>query len=215
MAEDKDKKQSFAEIVKRLSGAFVPVSTEPPPVPAETLEAVATRMSNFGYEMSEQALQILLEYLRGYNLWLCGNVGVGKTFFFDCMNKYRNAKGLYPIAKLSMIETQGWTMEDARDWAQENEERDALIDDVGAEPVLNHYGEKVEVFPYLLEKRMQLTRRRTHLTSNLGPADILKRYERRVADRFAQMFKMVEIKARKSRRQVAPWVKAREGSVMI
>ena len=147
-------------------------------------------------------------------MWLCGNVGVGKTFFFEVMSKLRISQGNAPIIKLSMLETQGWSMEDALRWTQENSQSDVLFDDVGAEPLLNHYGEKIEIFPYLLEKRMQVASR-THLTSNLGAADILKRYERRVADRFVQMFKMVEIKAKKSRRKLAPWKINEEGLAVL
>jgi len=214
-ARDSPKENNvFADIVKQLAQSFVPNEVQAPTIKPETLKLFAEKMSEKGYEMTEASLKILNEYLKGYNLWLCGNVGVGKTFFFTCMSRVRKARGLSPIVKLSMIETQGWTMEDASEWARDVEDYDVLIDDVGAEPMLNHYGEKVEVFPYLLEKRMRISGQRTHLTSNLGPTDILKRYERRVADRFAQMFKMVEMKCKKSRRKLTLW-KRPEGSEVV
>lgn len=86
-----------------------------------------------------------------------------------------------------------------------------VIDDVGTEPLMKSYGQEAELFPYLLEKRMQLTGKRTHLTSNLGPQDIKKRYGERVADRFVQMFKMEPLKAKKSRRVLRPWKASKNG----
>lgn len=74
---------------------------------------------------------------------------------------------------------------------------------------------KAEVFPYILEMRMKISGRRTHITSNLGPADILKRYDRRVSDRFVQFFKMEQIKARKSKRTLAPWNPSKSGEGML
>ena len=209
------KNKVLAEIVKKVAASFMPREVKPVQIRASTLEFYAKKMAEQGYEMSEASLQILCEYLKGYNLWLCGNVGVGKTFFFQCMSRIRVMRNMSPIVKLSMLETQGWTMEDAAEWVRDMIEYNVLIDDVGAEPKLNHYGEKVEVFPYLLEKRMQVSRLRTHLTSNLGPADILSRYERRVADRFVQMFKMIEMKAKKSRRKLAPWKGSENGAEVL
>lgn len=208
------KKDAFADMVKKLAESFVSAEVKPPQVKESVLEFYAMKMVGLGYEMSRTSLQILCEYLKGYNLWLCGTVGVGKTYFFETMSRLRRAREMEPIVKLSMIETQGWTMDDASQWAREAAECDVLIDDVGAEPMLNHYGEKVEVFPYLLELRMQ-TRMRTHLTSNLAPKDILRRYDRRVADRFVQMFRMVEIKSKDSRRKLAPWKMSKDGSCVL
>ena len=157
----------FADILGRVEEAFVPQENKEPEIKASTLEGWAKRMSGSGYQFTEETLKILLQYLKGYNLWICGNVGVGKTFFFDCLNRIRRSYDSDRIVKLSMIETQGWTMEQAAEWALDYADYDVLIDDVGAEPLLNHYGEKVEVFPYLLEKRMNRTRCRTR---HLGTA---------------------------------------------
>ena len=206
------KKSALSNILGRVLEAYVPQAHTEPEIADSVLEEWAKRISAQGYEFTEETLQILKHYLQGYNLWLYGNVGVGKTYFFDCINKIKRARDSARIIKLSMIETQGWTMEDAAEWARDYADADVVIDDVGAEPLLNHYGEKIEVFPYLLEKRMSRTRCRTHMTSNLSAKDILKRYDRRVADRIAQMFKGCEIKAKQSRRRNAPWIK-HEGPV--
>ena len=208
------KKDAFAEMVKKLAESFVPAEIKPPQVKESVLECYGRKMSELGYEMTKTSLQILCEYLKGYNIWLCGPVGVGKTYFFETMSRLRLARNMDPILKLSMLETQGWTMDSAAQWVRDTAEYDVFIDDVGAEPMLNHYGEKVEVFPYLLEERMR-TRMRTHLTSNLAPKDILRRYERRVADRFVQMFRMVEMKSKDSRRRLAPWKASENGAEVL
>ena len=211
MADDNVKPAAqnvFAEMIERLAKEMVaPVKT--PNVTVAAVEEMAKKMISVGYEMTQGSLSILADYLKGYNLWLCGNVGVGKTFFFDCISRIRREKGLYPIIKLSMIETMAWKMDDARDWVEEAEDRDVLIDDVGTEPEMSSYGMKAELFPYLLEKRMQNTRRRTHMTSNLGSRDILKRYDVRVSDRFVEFFKMEKIDEKKSRRHLKPWKAAK------
>lgn len=207
MAESKN--DAFSEVVKRLVSEMVKPSVLPS-VKANVVEAIGLQMVKAGYEMSEWSVGVLTDYLKGYNLWLCGNPGVGKTFFFDCINTVRTARGINPIRKLSMIETQGWTMDIARQWTDETQCDDLLIDDVGTEPEMNSYGVKAELFPYLLESRMGL-RKRTHLTSNLGVANIKKRYGIRVIDRFVQFFKMEQYpetvggKKTGSRRKLAPW----------
>ena len=194
----KDMKTMFAEMADRLAKKYQPKDKEPPGVKSSVVEMVAGQMAERGYEMTPKALEILTDYLKGYNLWLCGNVGVGKTFFFEVM-----------------IETMGWTMDNARDWAVSYKDDDVLLDDVGSEPVMNSYGVKAELFPYLLEKRMQLTNRRTHITSNLGPKDILARYDVRVSDRFVQMFKFERFESKKSRRETRPWKTPRHGGGLL
>jgi DNA replication protein DnaC len=102
-------------------------------------------------------------------------------------------------------------MDTAREWVEDNQDYDVLIDDVGTEPLMKSWGQEAELFPYLLEKRMQLCRR-THLTSNLGILDIKRRYGERVVDRFVQVFKMETMKAKKSRRVLKPWKRGENGN---
>jgi len=212
----KDKKTMFEEMAEKLSKQFPAQEQKAPKIGARLVQMIAGQMAKRGYDMSPKAIEIVTDYLKGYNLWLCGNVGVGKTYFFDVMSRVRQEeKGLPPIVKLSMIETMGWTMEMAREWVMSHNDDDILLDDVGSEPVMNSYGVKAELFPYLLEKRMQITRKRTHITSNLGAKDILSRYDVRVSDRFVQMFKCEKFESRKSRRETRPWKPPRQGAGML
>lgn len=208
------KNDKLVDILDRVVKSVVKDSAEPPKVSTAAVEMFAKNMAGQGYDLNADTLGMLVDYLKGYNLWLCGNVGVGKTFFFECISKVRASMGYSTLVKLSMIETQGWTMDNAREWIADNDDRDVVIDDVGTEPLMKSYGQEAELFPYLLEKRMQLSRR-THLTSNLGIIDIKKRYGERVADRFVQFFKMEVMKAKKSRRVLRPWRKiAKDGCVI-
>ena len=206
-----DNKNEFAAIIEKVAKGMEKKVQGPPTVRKSVVEDYARLMMGFGYDLTPDTMAILVDYLKGYNLWLCGCVGVGKTYFFDIMNKIRLSKGSDPIKKLSMLETQGWTMSTARDWADDSREFNVVIDDVGTEPLMKSYGQEAELFPYLLEKRMQLTGKRTHLTSNLGILDVKKRYGERVADRFVQMFKLEQMKAKKSRRVLRPWKVSKNG----
>lgn len=219
--KEKDKapeKNNISSVIDRLVSAIV----KPPPPPRvslKTVEDVGMRMVSFGYQMSEWSVKVLVDYLKGYNLCLRGKPGVGKTFFFECMSKFRISQDKSPIVKLSMVETQGWTMEMTRDWVDETRDYDVLIDDVGTEPIeMVSYGQRVDLFPYLLEKRMQLTGNRTHMTSNLGDNDIFKRYGWRIWDRLRQMFKIHDFPNEiggvetKSRRSAKPWKRVRDGA---
>lgn len=214
-AKKKIKPMTFKEMLGRLSGAAQKSVEVKPTVSAAVLETTAKGMMKFGYEFTEDTLKILGDYLRGYNLWLCGCVGVGKTFFFDCLSKVRQSRGMDGIVKLSMIETQGWTMDIARDWVHDMRDKDVLIDDLGTEPLMKSWGQEAELFPYLLENRMRLEERRTHLTSNLGIVDVQNRYSKRVSDRFVQYFKMEEMKAKKSRRILRPWKTSENGAGVL
>lgn len=205
----------LSEIIDRLAKQYSAPEQKEPVIRASVVESYALKMQNLGYEMSKETLSMLANYLKGFNLCVMGSVGIGKTFFFECINKIRSGAGMYPIVKLSMIETQGWDMTDARDWADDTRERDVLIDDIGTEPKMKSWGQEAELFPYLLEKRMQLTTCRTHVTSNLGLVDIRNRYGERVSDRFIQMFRPVKLTSKTSRRNQRPWGRSKAGAVVL
>lgn len=209
----KAEKDALAEMTDRLVGQMVAPAVLPV-VKLSCVEAVGSQMVKLGYEMTPWSVEVLTWYLKGYNIWLCGKPGVGKTFFFDTMNRYRASRDYESIRKLSMLETQGWTMDIAREWAMDNMAHDVLIDDVGTEPEMSSYGMKAELFPYLLEMRMG-SDRRTHITSNLGAGDIKKRYGQRVSDRFVQFFKMLACADGKSRRKLQPWRTVKSGAGVI
>lgn len=210
-------KNDFAAIAEKVANEQVKRSNSEPELKQCVLEKFACVMAQVGYDLTPNTVEIMSDYLKGYNLLICGLVGVGKTYFFDCINRIRKSRGFGPIIKLSMIDTQGWDMDTARDWIFSHKGEDLLIDDVGTEPKMKSWGQEAELFPYLLEKRMQLTNRRTHLTTNMSMDEMKARYGLRVRDRFDQMFKIEVITSRKSKRKqsLRPWLIADNGQGTI
>ena len=130
-------------------------------------------------------------YLKGYGLWLCGKVGTGKTLFFRMLKPMRVAvrqTGTPPrIAIFPLLRTLGMSVDDLNAILDEHQYDELVLDDAGAEPLFNFYGDKMEILPYILDKRME-SPCRTHMTGNLTPKEMGRRYGARVADRFVEMF---------------------------
>ena len=49
------------------------------------LRAKAKAMAGRGFEHSAKTLEVLEAYLQGYGILLSGGVGVGKSYFFECV----------------------------------------------------------------------------------------------------------------------------------
>ena len=95
-----ESKSTFGGILERLVKTVVRKAENPPVVKESVVEWYAQRMMEYGYDFTAETLGVLADYLKGYNLWLCGNVGVGKTYFFDCMNRVRQQRQFSQIVKL-------------------------------------------------------------------------------------------------------------------
>lgn len=206
MGENAESKASFASVMEHLAASMVKKAEVDPVLKVSVLESYAKRMTSYGYEFTPKTLKVLADYLKGYNLMLCGQVGLGKTFFFECMSKVRLSMNYGAIEKLSMVETQVWTLDMVREWVDETRNSDIVIDDLGTESSkMVNFGQEYSLFPYLLEKRMQLSHRRTHVTSNYDAKELMAKYGQRVGDRFIQMFKEEIFAPRRSRRVSRPW----------
>jgi DNA replication protein DnaC len=173
----------------------------------ELVEDYSRLMAEQGYDLAPEIVDALSWYLKGYNLLISGCVGTGKTYFFKCLSDVLKLKKLPSIHRLTMIKTQGWDMEQASNWIEEMKDCDVLLDDVGTEPCMSSWGQKAELFPYLLEMRMMNHDHRMHITTNLSIGEIINRYGERVGDRMVQMFHSIKIKQTSSRRKQKPWVK--------
>lgn len=155
------------------------------------VKALASDMSRRGYRPSASSLAALEAYCKGYGLWLDGGVGVGKTMFFRCLRPFPLKSGARPeIAILPMVRTIEMTVEEIREWLDFNRRNEVVLDDIGAEPVFNHFGGKFEILPYILDKRLD-SPCRTHMTGNMDPRRVAERYGSRIIDRFAEMFTRV------------------------
>lgn len=131
-----------------------------------------------GYIHTAESLVALEKYMQGYSLLLTGAVGTGKTFFFQSLGQ--------DLLIISLIGLSGWKLDEIETMLLNNQERDVVFDDMGAEPPVSDYGVKQEIVPLILEKRYYL-RRRTHFTTNFNAEQIQARYGVRVIDRIYGM----------------------------
>jgi DNA replication protein DnaC len=142
----------------------------------------------------------LIEWLSGYELrrkglLLIGNTGSGKTSLLKAYLKMANCKYAYiPSIRLAqMFETGGIGGFEQ----QYNDElfgkRAVFIDDLGAEPISNHYGNKVESAELWIGKFYEKYSIRSNAfipvfgTSNLTMNEIGERYGDRIRYRIEEM----------------------------
>lgn len=144
-----------------------------------------------GYEPSKETLNALLSYMRGYGLMLCGGVGTGKTMFFRSL-KTR-------VEEVSPLRMMARRLDDIERDVDGLSGVEVLIDDIGAEPVYNNYGSRLDLLPWLVEARLS-SPKRTHFTTNLKPNDLVKRYGVRVVDRLREMCRTFSLSGGSRRR---------------
>lgn len=158
----------------------------------EAVKARALDMAKLGYRHTEASLTALEMYIKGFGLWLSGDVGTGKTMFFKLLRplnlRFRTTGQIPKIIIFPMVRTLEMSVDDIKEWLGENFYNEVVLDDVGAEPVYNHFGGKFDILPYILDKRLD-SPCRTHATSNLKPKAMVERYDdKRILDRFSEMF---------------------------
>lgn len=137
-------------------------------------------------------------------LWLEGNVGTGKTVLLKTYREFVNRTYYRPIGALNAdkfrfnifpcmsicfdFSSNGY------DVLKSHAGRPAAYDDLGTEPATaNYFGTPVNVFEYLLQIRYDRPDIRTHITTNLTPDDVAKRYGDRISDRCVEMFNRIEL----------------------
>ena len=168
-------------------------------VTAERLTKWAREMTARGYRHTEESLEALRLYLAGYGLLLMGGVGTGKTHFFRTVGAVLRAYGKARPAIFTMMDTVGRKVDDVREYFNEMAGQEIVLDDIGAEPTFNEYGNRWDILPWLLEMRMAASGR-THFTTNLSPAELEKRYGARTVDRLHEMAASVAYTGRSNRR---------------
>ena len=140
-------------------------------------------------------------------LWLDGDIGVGKTtlmsVFRDFMVTMRKGFLLttaigndYSITgKLDtyVANVNGYSAKPIT----------LCIDELGREQIpVMHFGNKLNVMQYILHQRYGLWQSSgviTHVTTNLKPQDVERRYESYILDRCRQMFNTVSINGKSKR----------------
>ena len=73
--------------------------------------------------------------------------------------------------------------------------RNYCFDDVGIEAPTKYFGEEVDIMEEILSSRYDMQNTITHITSNLSPKDLGKRYGERLASRMREMFNVVAFAA--------------------
>ena len=168
-------------------------------VTAERLARWARQMSAQGYRHTEKTLEALRLYLAGYGLLLMGGVGTGKTHFFRTMGDVRARHGMARPVIYPMMDTVGRKVDEVREFFTATANREVVLDDIGAEPTFNEYGNRWDILPWLLEMRMAAPGR-THFTTNLSPAELERRYGARTVDRLHEMAASVAYTGKSNRR---------------
>lgn len=152
-------------------------------------------------------------------LLLVGDVGVGKTFLMKLFRKYANYKvtgngflyahvdditDAYAIKGIEGI--LHYTEEQSRksiNGVIKTEPLTLCLDDLGVEKrTVKHYGTEDYVIDNLLNKKytqFQDKWVKTHAISNLDPDQLRKRYGRRLASRFKEMFNYIVLDGKNRR----------------
>ena len=193
---------------------------EPIPFTEEEFKTFATQMADLGYIHTAASLDALQAYMAGYGLLLMGDVGTGKTFFFEKLfeaEKIINSKEKDMIVYMQTIDitrniirmndTIGESFEDIKDEIEGLSKANVAFDDIGVEVGANDWGQKFELVPWIVEKRA-LAQGRTHFTTNLTADQLLERYGTRTVDRMHELAKVIEFKG-KSHRKTLPNATAR------
>ena len=149
-------------------------------------EQVVTPMVRFaaalGYEASEAQKAALEAYMQGFQLLLAGKAGTGKTSTFRALVKAGLMAWDVVVFNIQTLALK--SKDEILEELENTKEREAVIDDVGRETVKSEYGEKFEVFDFVLGWREENCRGvRTHVVTNLTASEREARYGERVVSR--------------------------------
>ena len=148
-----------------------------------------------GYIHTERSLAALESYIKGYGLYLYGDVGTGKTSFFKCI-------GTAGMRFFNILRHMATPLDRIDEIINGFRDDELVIDDIGSEPVYNNYGSRIDLLPWIVEVRFESTKR-THFTTNLSGDAITERYGARLVDRIKEMCKCYRFDGQ-SRRKPKP-----------
>ena len=147
-----------------------------------------------GYDPSpadeETFLKMIADFKKGTGLRVAGNPGVGKTLFFKILQRilHPQDKNYFLIVNCAEL-VKDFNIEGHIVFDRYNE-RNIVLNDLGAEDKGMHYGDRVEVIEKLIEKRYEdfyTHGRKTHITTNLTFEEIGARYFDRCKTRIAEI----------------------------
>lgn len=138
----------------------------------------------------------------GKGLWLCGNIGVGKSTMLRIVKEF--CKRVRPLDEQGKqysfcIVTEAelcamYAKEGYKGIEKYVDSRRLAIDDIGiVDYPVNHYGTTLNVIQHFLQTRYDKRHKGfTHVTTNISKEECIKLYGVRVYDRCKEMFNIVE-----------------------
>lgn len=119
-----------------------------------------------------------------------GNPGTGKTLLFELIRRVTNyrARTAFLILPTSTVVENLDT--DGHEYLRRLWSGNVLFDDLGAEKETMYYGNRTDVFEYIIRKRYELWKNEglaTYFTTNLKPEEIKLRYGTRAWERLEEM----------------------------
>ena len=165
-------------------------------VTAEQIEGNIMLLAESGYTPDAQTPAIIQAYMQGYSIMLTGGVGAGKTMLASLLFCCPVCHCQRSVADYGLD-----GLEEFHKWA---DDREIVLDDLGAERKTVEYGERDEILKIVIERR-DAGWQRTHITTNLTGNEISERYGDRIFDRLGGMCKAFKL-AGESRRSPKPVV---------
>ena len=169
------------------------------PVLARAAEEVQPGCNFTCDDENEQALRHLLAWASGHRsffgdlgkgLMLMGSYGTGKTLMMRALQRCVRGDQLYFTIHTTHEVATAYNLNGTAGLQKFMRPKHLMFDDLGAERLGQHYGDRVEVMQQIIEERYDLflkDRAMTHLTTNLTGDEILARYGHRMYSRLRHM----------------------------
>lgn len=174
--------KNFDEMVVRFANELVKtIKPENITITDGEFRAAAERMLGAGYDItrSANASEALRAYLEGKPIALKGGTGVGKTAFFRALNKSKIAQSVIIIYSVTRHanDYESSIVDDIKAY----NEFEFVVDDFGNESTWG--GKRTDTILTRIIAVREMSRMRTHFTTNLEAQEIKARYDERVVSR--------------------------------
>lgn len=148
-------------------------------------------------------------------IYLYGDIGTGKSYLFEILEKIylktKNSKlrfkktntiSLIDCVRAELSRSSKLSINDESLYTRYTYGT-VYFDDLGAETVINHFGNQIDVMSDILQLRyshLNRTNCRTFISSNLCPKQVKERYGERLYDRLYEMFNFIELEGKTRRK---------------
>jgi len=195
-------------IVPRATGEEKPDAKQ---VDRETIERLtefyAGRYRAYGFDDRDGELFATMTSFCAYyfghlarrGLMLVGSTGNGKTKAFNILAKLFDIKGHTAIDLVKTYRASTETYDEhvgPQPFYEHQRPQDIIIDDIGAEPTVNDYGNRFELMGNLITERYTMFREsgaKTFIATNLDEQEFVGRYGLRIWSRLREMCTWVAV----------------------